>query len=275
MCRSGDGDVLERLRRLEAAVFGDKHSHTRTELNNPPETLESLHSSRLSGDPSEELDYGHADDVNPSDYYDEMIFRIREIDSPLQDHDQSSPRCIWLPNRILAVTLLEDYLSSSYHFLPAVIPASTRTTLADLYDRISQNQVATLGSAALILSIAATSAFHWTDDGSSMQCFNSVDDAAKTGLAWRKSAWTLLDQTQRSTSRSLEDVQATVILCDLFYNVEGCSGNFRTLHNQSVCTAREMSLHLVDAQPERQTGDDEATKEAKRRVWWHIVSTDW
>ncbi|KAH8910386.1 hypothetical protein BR93DRAFT_266929 [Coniochaeta sp. PMI_546] len=72
------------------------------------------------------------------------------------------------------------------------------------------------------------------------------------------------------------EVQAHLILSDLVYNMEGCSTRFRYLHNRALTVSREISLHLIDASlADRNTADNDPITEVRRRVWWHIVSTDW
>ncbi|KAJ9150594.1 hypothetical protein NKR19_g5203 [Coniochaeta hoffmannii] len=56
--------------------------------------------------------------------------------------------------------------------------------------------------------------------------------------------------------------------------MEGCSNRYRYLHNRALTVARAISLHLIDA-PGQGTDDNDPLTEVKRRVWWHIASTDW
>ncbi|KAF9872004.1 hypothetical protein CkaCkLH20_10636 [Colletotrichum karsti] len=104
--------------------------------------------------------------------------------------------------------------------------------------------------------------------------FPSSEEATQAALAWFKSALNILDQSQQIAYGSLEEVQARAIIAYLMYNFEGCSGRFRFLHSCSLAAAREGCVHLVDS-PSMEQQDDAITKEIKRRLWWHIVSTDW
>ncbi len=74
-----------------------------------------------------------------------------------------------------------------------------------------------------------------------------------------------------------------MLLADLIYNTEALSFRFRYMQNCAVAVARELSLHLVDS-PSRPRpaaaaayprDDDATTREIKRRIWWHLASTDW
>lgn len=132
--------------------------------------------------------------------------------------------------------------------------------------------------AAFILSICATAAFFWNQDAAVSCClFVSVDDAARQANIWLDTAWGLLDQVAHIRgSGSLEEVQAYLILSELLYNMEGCSTRYRRIHNRTLTVSREISLHLIDAGQGRQAGpDNDALTEVKRRIWWHIASTDW
>lgn len=221
-----------------------------------------------------------------SDHCDKLLFHIeksrREATTPGDSSTASSPfqafetpRSIWLPSKSDCLSLLQDYVDSAQYFLRAIYPPATRDLVADLYARIPHGQQVSLASVALVLAIAATSAFMWDKRTSSSQCFNSESDAAKQSLVWRKNVWTLLEQTRRVAAGSFEEVQATIILSDLVYNIEGCSQRFRNLQSQALAAAHEISLHLLDSRHASGTEDDDLTREVKRRVWWHMVSTDW
>ncbi|KAI8309677.1 putative transcription factor lepB [Colletotrichum sp. SAR11_59] len=158
--------------------------------------------------------------------------------------------------------------------LPIIHAPTTRAMIDTFYNTLSKGEDPSAAQAALILSIAATSAFFFNENSKAFSTFASSQDATQAALAWFRSALNILDQSQQIAYGCLAEVQARTILAYLIYNFEGCSGRFRFLHSCSLASAREGLVHLVDS-PNSEQQDDVTTKEIKRRVWWHIAATDW
>lgn len=160
---------------------------------------------------------------------------------------------------------------------------SLNASLSAVYTRIAQGQNIGLGSAVHVLGICAAGALFWarrdlSTPTSPGHChFKSEEDAARRSLDWRTEAWDLLHQSRQLTTGvgSLEGVQARMVLADVVYNVEGTTSRYLHLHSCALAAAREMSLHLVDLPGHLGSGEDESVKETKRRMWWHLASTDW
>lgn len=171
-----------------------------------------------------------------------------------------------------ALSLLRDFSDNSYHLLPVIHEASTRTVIHDFYTRISNGQQVDPSCAGLILSIAATSAYFWKDGAPSFYSFSTREAAASRSLAWKESAFEILNSSHSNSS--LVDVQARAIMLYLVYNTEGLSVRSRCLLGRTLVAARDIGLHLVDS-PRSDLVGDASTREIKRRLWWHLASTDW
>ncbi|KAJ8129813.1 hypothetical protein O1611_g3816 [Lasiodiplodia mahajangana] len=130
-------------------------------------------------------------------------------------------------------------------------------------------------AAALMLSIASTSASFFNNYDTTHTIFTSTEAATEASVVWRQTALTILDDPHFPTVGSLESCQARAILAYSVCNVEGCSARYRLLHSCSVAIARDISLHLIDSTVTTDTSDDAATREIKRRLWWHLAATDW
>ncbi|KAI0517797.1 hypothetical protein F5B22DRAFT_100494 [Xylaria bambusicola] len=172
-----------------------------------------------------------------------------------------------------ALLLLWDFCDNPYHLLPILYEPSTRSSIANFYAQLENGQEGDPTVAALILSIASTCASFSSHSRHSM--FGSIEEADQASTAWRENALTILDDTQFSTPGSLERCQARTIITYVVSNVEGCSVRYRYLHSCTVAVARDMSLHLIDSPVATDKSDDMLTKEIKRRLWWHLASTDW
>lgn len=180
----------------------------------------------------------------------------------------------WLMTQEEALLLLQDFLDNPFHLLPILHPTAARSMIVNFYCVLSRGGDPNPAHAALILGIAATSAFFFTEGSKASGTFESLEEATHTAIAWFNSSLNILEKSHANTCGCLEEVQARSVLAYLVYNMEGCSARFRFLHGCSLSSAREMSLHLIDS-PSSEQRDDEATKEIKRRVWWHITATDW
>ncbi|KAM7194426.1 hypothetical protein V8F20_007952 [Naviculisporaceae sp. PSN 640] len=303
--------VLQRLRRLEEAVFGDSASRRDEPVTNySPATrggAQSTPSGRTSSSESEQPDYATACDSissKPADYHN-INFRFaqssrltgtssEDLTDELPEHAtlQAVPRTIWLPSKEGMSELLNDYVHGQHLFLGIIDPYATRQLIDRVYSDLPHRKAPVLSHIALLLAIAATSAFFWDkDDGRLEYHFSSVFDAANWSVFWRNSAWDVLDQLRREVTGSLEELQATCILAHLISQIEGCPSRYRRLQGNAITIAREISLHVIDAPKaflpwdrhleneaeldRSQVHDTEAVREVKRRVWWHLTGTDW
>lgn len=184
-------------------------------------------------------------------------------------------RCVDLPNREVASGLFKEYLDSSDSQVPNILhPSLVQATIDNVYNQLQQGHKINLGSAALILSICAAGAIYWDSEFSSRFNLHSEDDAAAQCVVWRNAAWDLLDQAQRAALHSLDAVQARIVLAELLYNMEGTTSRYRYVQSCARAVAYELRLHLVDL-PGNSSADTSILREMQRRLWWHIVSTDW
>lgn len=183
-------------------------------------------------------------------------------------------RTVSLPLREDAFALLDDYVENYLALNRVISETSARALIHDVYSRLARGQEVKNDHIAFTLAICADSAFNWNQEASRLVIFESEDEAARQSFHWRKIIWDLLDHSQRAGGSSLEGVQARMILQDMIYNQEGGSARWRYLLSSTLASARELFLHLIDS-PAYENKDDSSTREIKRRVWWHLVSTDW
>ncbi|KAF6800365.1 hypothetical protein CSOJ01_12180 [Colletotrichum sojae] len=196
--------------------------------------------------------------------------------TPQSDQD-TRPTITWLMTLSEARALLRDFVTNLFHILPILHVPATSALIESFYASLSLgSEPPDQSHAALILAIAGTSAFFYAEGSEAHQIFASADDATRTAMSWFRSALAALNPAQPppASGGRLAEVQARSILAYLMYNFEGCSARFRFLHSCSLSAAKEGCLHLIDS-PAFESRDDVPTREIKRRVWWHIVSTDW
>ncbi|KAJ5007018.1 putative transcription factor lepB [Colletotrichum sp. SAR 10_66] len=87
--------------------------------------------------------------------------------------------------------------------LPIIHAPTTRAMIDTFYNTLSEGEDPSAAQAALILSIAATSAFFFNENSKAFSTFASSEDATQTALAWFRSALNILDQSQQITMLGL------------------------------------------------------------------------
>ena len=94
---------------------------------------------------------------------------------------------------------------------------------------------------------------------------------------WARRAVSLV--TEPPVPPSVEALQTIVSLAHLCTQIEGVSGSFGILSMVGLRMAKAMNIHRLDSRPSREdrrkNGADMVALEIKRRIWWHMVASDW
>ena len=214
-----------------------------------------------------------------------IIFRIGPIQQKLnststldQNSDGTIVRCIWLPLQTEAILLFENYAKHVDYIYRVLHLPTVRVLLDKLYLRLAQGYEVDLGHVSLLLSIFANSAYFWTPNNCDNHLFTNVQNATQGALLWSKAALDVMDHSSRTLFGGIEDMQARIILGLLIYNFEGFSTVARSLYSSAFTIARSLYLHRTDCGNNREGSKrsrDTIETEIKRRVWWHLTSTDW
>ncbi|KAI1633477.1 hypothetical protein F4809DRAFT_623048 [Biscogniauxia mediterranea] len=294
-----NSSILSRLQKLEQAVFGNQQENeisnipiggrcqTQAGLEKEIEATAPSHASSPADLDNERqqaakyLDSAYTrDDNRVFIQAGELCFRIANAASLVKTIRDSKntingSKVIWMMTREEALLLLQDFVDNPYHLLPIIHEPSTRSLIDKFYSQQENGQAVDPKCAALILGIAASSAQFFNSDMGSRHIFPTPEEAAQLSVAWSQSALSILEESCRSSRHSIEEVQARTILAYVIYNAEGCSSRFRFLHSCSLAAARDISLHLLDSPSMADKLGDLTTREIKRRLWWHLASTDW
>ena len=94
---------------------------------------------------------------------------------------------------------------------------------------------------------------------------------------WLRNTLDLFETILRSGNPTLETIQAMIISGFFLFHLEGYSTKLLSAQCAAFSIARDLGLHKVDspANVEKSHRVDEVYKEMCRRVWWHLVGTDW
>ncbi|KEF53094.1 uncharacterized protein A1O9_11002 [Exophiala aquamarina CBS 119918] len=103
---------------------------------------------------------------------------------------------------------------------------------------------------------------------------SSQSDSIRLSTYWAGCALDIMKYHHNKPCDMFEDIQATILLGFFLLNVEGFSARLHSYLIVIVSRVRDLSLHNVDTKGSSKPRGPLDT-EIKRRVWWHIVTTDW
>jgi hypothetical protein len=148
--------------------------------------------------------------------------------------------------------------------------------MENFYLRLAQGHTVAHSQAAVILSLFALSAFFYPSSGSSDI---GTDNGGTMDLCqyWTRRALDVLDHLRRDTSGTLEEVQAYILMSYVAYHLDGFSTRGRLFSTIAASLARDIGLQWLDHEKPLKNQDAQSliNQEVKRRVFWHIASTDW
>lgn len=184
--------------------------------------------------------------------------------------------------------LFECYTNQLDPLQHVIHAPSARRAINLLYERLHLGQKLESSQTLLLLSILTSIATYWglSEDVSTVfgsTCFedfasSSTQTALKVSMQWLRTSLDILEHVRRSSSMTLETVQASIIIIFLVYHIEGFSPKVRSMLYAALAAAKDLGLHRTDAQPpagQQETQADVVEQEIRRRVFWHIASTDW
>ncbi|KFY16655.1 hypothetical protein V492_01183 [Pseudogymnoascus sp. VKM F-4246] len=186
---------------------------------------------------------------------------------------------ILLPTKTEAVSLLKYYMDNIHYLHPVIDALAVRRMLETVYTCPELRIYREPAHIALLLSIFASTGYLWSShENDELYVFSSPKVANLASSAWSDAALDVADYSRRTSSGSIENIQATIIIEYLIYNNNGFSATCRLLHSNTITMARDLSLHRIDIPHRRQKTNSEADMaedETKRRIWWYVASTDW
>jgi hypothetical protein len=181
-----------------------------------------------------------------------------------------------LPERDQGESLLNFYLDHVNGIYYIIHVPTVKKLFNQVYASLEHNQQPDYGHLALISTIFALSAYF----SSPLSGFYFKHSEAMSYCH----QWTILAQDALSAANclakpTLETLQSLILIAQNLTPNTGAIATLRTLTATVMHTARAMSLHQVDSplnkKQRESTQVDWAELEVKRRIWWHIVSTDW
>ena len=200
-----------------------------------------------------------------------QTYLIRSTSLP--DTSVGPLRCVWLPEYSEAKVLLEKFIQDIEHMHHILHVPSLPSILDEIYDSLNQQGEVKSGSIILLLAIFASSTYSWMHRDCDRLLFSTSTEAKNQAPLWLTAVEDVLDISYRRARVSIEGIQGIIIASKVLIN-ERCRRRSEVLVNIAYMLARELELHLLDHPSNAHLAKSVKTQ-IGRRVWWHLVSSDW
>ncbi|KAK4552488.1 hypothetical protein LTR86_010332 [Recurvomyces mirabilis] len=285
--------MQERLRRLEAVVFAKDEPPTTATGSSSVVEFPVRHGTTTSSPDTEsangygeivkELEsFGYQDSTTLPRVAQSLTPQIDTLANIVLRTSSNSPAIILLPRfeeSLLLIQRWREHLDALEHILH--VPTVKKNT-AVLFDAIAAGLPLSppmYSSLAVLLAVIANITEYWTlggDDKDSI--FPSRAAALTVAKYWLRSGLDVLEHVWRTTGPDVGTIQAKILFMFFIFHMEGFSVKGRHMMSSAVSDARNIGLHMTDAPRSKVRGttqDEIIDVEIRRRVWWHLVSTDW
>lgn len=181
-----------------------------------------------------------------------------------------------LPPRPRAQILFDYYLNSINWIYHIIHVPTVKEHFEEIYTGLEQGKQPKYDRLALISTLFALSAYF---SAPSAKLFTDTSEAMVNCRRWTLLAQDALSAADCLSKPTIESLQSLILIAQHLMPNIGAVATLRTLSGTITHAARTLALHQVDsiANKKRREGTqvDWAEIEVKRRLWWHIVSTDW
>ncbi|KAF2158806.1 hypothetical protein M409DRAFT_71438 [Zasmidium cellare ATCC 36951] len=171
------------------------------------------------------------------------------------------------------------------HFMHAIHPTfgvlhvpSTRALLQQIYQNLLDGDEPNMAGLALIYSVFAGAALAWsTELLGALQA--TQENAEMSFTTYSQLAVAILDNRQHPVPNSTVALQAFSTLGYVLAHSDGFSQTVHLLRSREMHMSRSLQIHRLDTAKRREErrlkGFNIIETEAQRRLWWHMVSSDW
>lgn len=187
---------------------------------------------------------------------------------------------VLLPTHSEGLLVFERFKQYVSHYHHITYMPTLESQIKGVYKALAEGQQPDIAHVTLLLTVVATVLYFTKFLDDDFFPDTQSDDREKTFVLCFRSALDLLDHARRALTVSLELIQSAIILLFLDFNLEGLTQRVRGLLVQAISVARELGMHRLDCLASRggehpQTLELMVATEMQRRMWWHLVATDW
>ncbi|OJJ46592.1 hypothetical protein ASPZODRAFT_132665 [Penicilliopsis zonata CBS 506.65] len=188
---------------------------------------------------------------------------------------EGSRLAVQLPALPVARVLFEQYVHTADCLHREIHIPSTRALMETTYTELMVGNPVPDETLAFFLAIFASSAFYNpNEEDTGYSSSSSTSTAATTSttsitVRWREAAIAYIIGRQGVVSPSMITLQCLSILLYLLWDAEGQSAEFHALRGLAYAQAIQLGIHRDTHSP------NPVETELRRRLWWHLASTDW
>lgn len=192
------------------------------------------------------------------------------------------PAEILVPKRNETAQIFAGYVEHVDALQHIIHVPSVRIRLESVYDalEIGRSDSISGGQLALLLAVLGHTAGLFGLGSHKGLMFSSPQEALAVSTYWVRCALDATEYVWRVEGPGLEVLQAKTIMIFSVFHVDGVSSMSRSLMATILSDARDLGVHTTDS-PRcsvvrgAPSQADIINVEMGRRVWWHLVSTDW
>lgn len=191
---------------------------------------------------------------------------------------KESPAYVLLPFKDQLLELFRCYVEHLDALQHIIHVPSVGTTIDQLYDALQSRSTIDQNHLALVLCICASITAYWAQGEGRQLTFEACETGLPLATYWLRCSLDVLQYTWGNSTPVLETVQTAIIGIFLVYHTEGVSPRLRYLQSATLAAARTLGLHTVDSANNGILKPSQAENieiEVRRRVWWHLASTEW
>nr|A0A411PQN2.1 RecName: Full=Agnestins biosynthesis cluster transcription factor AgnL11; AltName: Full=Agnestins biosynthesis cluster protein L11 [Paecilomyces divaricatus]QBG38877.1 transcription factor [Paecilomyces divaricatus] len=186
------------------------------------------------------------------------------------------PTLSLLPSRKQAERLFDYFADQVVVFYYFIHVPTVRSMLDTVYTHLENKRQPQHDHLALLSTVFALSAYFGSS--SSRFPFNGAE-AKMLCYRWISVAQQALCAANYIVQPTVETLQSVILIAAYLVPNLGSMSIFRVLMASALQGALQLSLHQIDS-PANQRRRQNATVnwvdiESKRRIWWHLASTDW
>ncbi|KAL4758932.1 Zn(II)2Cys6 transcription factor [Aspergillus foveolatus] len=207
-----------------------------------------------------------------------MPNEIQQLASPSPAPLDAAALARCLPPLAQAMEMFNHFARCMHPTFGVLHIPSTRALMQQIYQNLLDGDEPYIAGLALVYAIFAGAALAWTTE--LLEALHATQDEAKTAFStYSHLALSILDDRQHAVPSSTVTLQAITTLGYVLSHTDGFSQKVHTLRIRQLLVARSMQIHRLDTAKRREerrlNGSNVIETEVQRRIWWHMVSSDW
>ena len=183
-----------------------------------------------------------------------------------------------LPPSNSTSSLLENYSQQIGWIYPVIHLPTFENHAKNVYTNLESGQIPNLGHLAIVATVFALSAYYFSPSG---KLPFDGHEARTNAFLWFNLARSALQAANFIAMPTVETIQSVILISHHMLFGIGAIEIYKVLLSTALQACRTLKFHLIDSTANREKREkdavgaiDYASLEIKRRVWWHIVSTD-